>query len=95
MVKADNLVKQQKEREDRKIITFAKILNKIEKKIVMASNGNFYYTWYSLPEFFVGLPMYSLEECKDYIKKKLKKDGFKITFYEPNIFLITWLPKKK
>jgi len=94
MVKADKLIKEQKERDDRKKITFDKIFIKIEKKIVLSSASNYYYTWYSIPEFIVGLPIYSLSGCKEYIVNKLKENGFEIEFFEPNILLIKWFPKE-
>jgi hypothetical protein len=94
MVKADKLIKEQKERDDRKKVTFDKVFLKIEKKIVLASAANYYYTWYSIPEFIVGLPMYSLKECKEYIENKLKNDGFETEFFEPNILLVKWFPKE-
>lgn len=94
MVKADKLIKEQKEREDKKKETFDKILLKIEKKIIMASSTNFYSAWYLVPEFIIGLPMYNLKECIDYLEEKLVKDGFKVTFYEPNIINIDWKPSE-
>jgi hypothetical protein len=93
MVKADSLIKEQKKRDIIKTETFDKILKKIEKKIIFASSGNYYYTWYSIPEFIVGLPLYSLKDCMIYIKKKLENDGFEVELYEPNILLIKWFPK--
>ena len=95
MVKADKLIKEQKEREDRRHDTYNKILEKIEKKIVFASNANYYYTWYSIPEFIIGLPLYSLSDCKNYIIKKLNDNGFDTEFYEPNLLFIKWFPKEK
>ena len=95
MVKAENLIKEQKEREDKKKETFEKIFIIIEKKIVLASAANFYYTWYLIPEFIVGLPLYSLIECKDYIEKKIKNNGFESEFFEPNILFIKWFPKEE
>jgi hypothetical protein len=93
MVKADELIKQQKEREERKKITFDKIYSVLEKKIILASTGDYYYTWYQIPEFLVGLPIYSLDECRKYIQNKLKKNGFEIEFFEPNILLVKWFSK--
>lgn len=93
MVKADKLIKEQKERENLKQNTFKKILHKIEKKIVFASKANFYFTWYSIPEFVIGLPLYSLKDCSDYVIKHLKQDGFEVEYYEPNFILIKWFPK--
>jgi hypothetical protein len=95
MVKATELIKQQKEREDRKKLTFDKIYLVIEKKIVLASSGDYYYTWYQIPEFLVGLPMYSVDECQKYIQEKLKVNGFETEFFLPNILLIKWFEKKK
>ena len=92
MVKADKLIKEQKERENRKKDTFDKILLKIEKKIIMASSSNNYMIWYIIPEFIIGLPMYNLKDCIEYLKKKLIKDGFKVDIYEPNIINIDWKP---
>lgn len=95
MVKADELIKQQKEREERKKSTFDKIYVHIEKKIITASAGDYYYTWYQIPEFLVGLPMYSVDECQKYIQKKLQHNGFETEFFEPNLIHIKWYPKKK
>jgi len=93
MVKAGKLIKEQKERDERKKITFEKVFIKIEKKIVMASAANYYYCWYSIPEFIVGLPMYSFKECKEYVEIKVNKNGFETEFFDPNILLIKWFPK--
>jgi hypothetical protein len=90
MIKASELIKVQQERENRKYITYDKIYNIIEKKINLASIGDNYYIWYSIPEFFVGLPRYSVNDCSLYLQTKLKKNGFKIILYNPNILLINW-----
>jgi hypothetical protein len=95
MVKAIELVKQQKKREERKKITFEKIYNVIEKKIILASTGDYYYTWYQIPEFLVGLPMYSIDECQKYIQEKLIANDFDTEFFLPNILLIKWFDKTK
>jgi hypothetical protein len=92
MVNAMELINQQKQREDRKYITYDKIYNMIEKKINIASASNNYYTWYQIPEFLIGMPKYSLDECNSYIQNKLNKDGFKTIYYDPNILLIKWFP---
>ena len=94
MVKADELIKQQEERKKLKKKTFSKILNLVEKRIQMSSNSNNYYTWYEIPELILGLPIYNLSECKNYIVKKLEKNGFKTELYEPNLILVTWFPDK-
>ena len=90
MVKAIDLFNQQSERNKRKFITYQNIFEKIEKRIEIASSANFYEYWYQIPEFIVGLPLYNLKDCCLYVEQQLKKNGFKIIFYEPNIFYISW-----
>ena len=90
MVKASELVKNQKEKENRKLKTYDKIYILVEKKICMASDTNNYHTWFQIPEFLIGLPIYSHPECRKYIENKLKHDGFISKFYEPNILYIEW-----
>ncbi len=92
MLKAHELVSIQKERETNKCITYNKIYNNIEKKIKLSSDTNYYYTWYQIPEFLIGLPFYDISDCKKYIIRILSENGFKITSYDNNILLISWFP---
>ena len=62
----------------------------VEKKIVLASEANENSTIYIVPSFFVGLPTYNLANCRRYIQDKLIKNGFKTTFYLPNLLHIIW-----
>ncbi len=93
MVKADDLINQQKERDKIKFITFDKIYNNIEKKILKASSSNFYYIWFEVPTFLIGYPQYNFNECFEYLIYKLKKNGFLVETYDPNVLLISWFPK--
>ena len=92
MIKANDLILVQKEREMKKVITYNKIYNNIEKKIKLSSDTNNYYTWYQIPEFLIGLPFYDLQDCKKYIIEILNENGFKISSYDNNLILISWLP---
>lgn len=92
MVKAQDLINVQKDRDKIKYKTFAKIYNKIEKKITLASSSNLYYIWYQIPEFIIGCPLFNLSECKKNIINQLKENGFDIEEYD-NLLLIKWFPK--
>lgn len=92
MVKAKDLIKSQEEKKKLKENTYKKILERIEKKISIASNSDFYFTYYEVPELLLGLPLYSVKDCIIYVTKKLEKNGFKVNFYEPNVLLISWQP---
>ena len=92
MIKACDLIKKQKEIDNKKYVTFGKIYEIIERKIVIASSGNNYSIIFEIPTFLVGVSIYSVDECKTYLCHQLKKNGFKIEFFEPNILIINWFP---
>lgn len=92
MVKAQDLIDKQKIKEDIKYKSYHKIYLNIEKKITLASSSDFYYIWYEVPKIILGKITYKLSECIEYLKEKLKNDGFNIDYYEPNILLIKWFP---
>ncbi len=91
MVKAGELQKQQKMRIDKKYQIFNKIHSKIESRIIKASSSNYFETWYFIPEFLIGIPKYSLDECNNYINEKLQKDGFQTHLFKPNLLYIKWI----
>tara|TARA_B100001093_G_scaffold494648_1_gene538303 strand:- start:1073 stop:1354 length:282 start_codon:yes stop_codon:yes gene_type:complete len=93
MVKANDLINEQQKREKIKIESFKKVYSNIEKKIILASAGNFYYVWYEVPEFILGLPTYNLKDCIEYVKVRLTENQFEYVIYNPNIILIKWFPK--
>ena len=92
MVKAHDLINSQKEREQKKFITFEKVYSNIEKKIVKASATNFYYVWYEIPQYIIGCPLYNYNECLEYNIKRLESNGFKTEIHGPTIILVSWFP---
>ena len=90
MVKAQDLINEQRERERNKEKIYKKIYKKVETKILQASSMNLYECWYQLPEFLFNIPLYNLEGCKLYLKNKLNNDGFNIYFTDENIIVISW-----
>jgi len=93
MVKAQDLIDKQKERDKIKYKTFAQIYKKIDKKITIASSSNFYYIYYEIPQFLIGFPLYNYKDCITCVNKQLAENGFEVELYDPNILLITWFPK--
>lgn len=90
MVKVSDLLKEQDEKRKQKEKTFKKIYKIVEKKIIIANTGGNSQMWFEIPEFILGVPVYKVLECKDYLIKKLENDGFKVTFYEPNNLYVDW-----
>lgn len=89
MVKADELVKKQKERDLLRLKTYKKVYKQAEAKIKMASSINLYEVVYEVPKFLLGSPLYNETECKEYIIKKLKSNGFK-TKTKLRLIHISW-----
>ena len=76
MVTADELVKEQLERDIKRRKYFKKIYKLVERRIIDSSKINLYYCYYEIPHFVLNVPIYSMDECKKYIIDKLKKkDG--------------------
>jgi hypothetical protein len=71
MINALELIKKQKEKEKNKYIIYDKIYENIEKKILMSSSCNYYYTIYEVPEFLVGYTLFCINECCSYLENKL------------------------
>lgn len=90
MVKAQDLINEQYEREKNKQKIYKKIYKKVENKIIKTSAMNLYECWYQLPEFVFNIPLYNLQGCKSYLQSKFKHDGFSVYFPENNIIHIVW-----
>lgn len=86
---AKDLVKKQKKKEKEKNSIYKKVYDRIDKKILMASEQNYYQCLYEIPEFMLGLPLYNLHECIVFVDKELKSNGFK-TYWTNNEVLIDW-----
>jgi hypothetical protein len=92
MVKAQELINVQKEREQKKFIIFEKIYCNIETKIFKASAINYNYIWHEIPQYIIGFPLYNYSESLEYITNKLIINGFKVEIFTSNILLISWFP---
>ena len=90
MVKAIDLLKEQKERDKIKKKIYKKIYKKVEKKIIQTSKVNLSECWFQLPEFMINIPLYNLDDSKNYIMNKLKENGFKSESLSNNIIFISW-----
>ena len=90
MVKASDLLKEQNERKKQKEKTFKKIYKNLEKRIIIANSGNHSSIWFEIPEFILGVPIYNIIECKNYLQDKLNDNGFVSKYYEPKYLSVDW-----
>lgn len=48
---------------------------------------------FAVPGFVLGMPLYDAYQCSGYLVQKLKTDGFKVTYYHPNVIHLNWSPQ--
>jgi len=91
MINVDKLKKDAEERRKFKKKCFKKILDMTLTKIEFVAKTNITNTWFEIPMFVLGFPSFEIEDCANYIMKRLKKNGFKVFFLKPNFLFINWL----
>ena len=73
---------------------FDDILKCIHNKIKYNAKYERTYCFYQIPEFIIGVPLYNINDLKQYIINSLQKNGFKLMYFHPNILFIVWEIKK-
>lgn len=79
-------------KQQRRKAIFDTILQKCHFRIERAANNEQYQCSYEVPQYVVGLPLYSVEECIHYIKEQLGQNGFSVRYIFPVTLQITWFP---
>jgi hypothetical protein len=69
---------------------FDDILLQIHRRIKYHAELEQTFCIYSIPEFIFGIPLYNINDLKNYIMNTLKKNGFKILYFHPNTLFISW-----
>ena len=90
MISVNDIKKSKKKTNEFKKSCFKHILELINNKIKLISKTEFKSTFYEIPLFVIGYPIYSIDEAKDYLIPKLEKRGFEMSFLNPNILIINW-----
>lgn len=90
MVKVDELIKEQDERNKKKNKIYKKIYKLLEKKIIEVNKFGQKQFMYDIPYFMINIPLYSMDGCREYLIKKLEEDGFKVYIVQDNKIVINW-----
>jgi len=69
---------------------FDDILLQIHRRIKYHAELEQTYCLYNIPEFIFGIPLYNINDLKNYIMNTLKKNGFKLMYFHPNTIFISW-----
>ena len=89
MIDINELSKERKKLEKRKQNVYKNILKRIYNKIKLANKLN-NYCYYVIPNFVLGMPLFDVNKCSDFIYEVLVQKGFKVTRMKFNHFMIYW-----
>ena len=74
----------------KRIELYDTILKKCHSRILYNSNLQRTYTFYQIPEFIIGMPLYNIVELRTYMMNSLRNNGFELLYIEPNWLFIYW-----
>lgn len=73
---------------------FDDILKRLHNRIRYHAKNEKTYCFFQIPEFIIGIPLYNVDDLKEYLIKSLQKDGFQYMYIEPNWLFVSWELKK-
>jgi len=86
----NNLYETSYQKNIQRLENFDNILKKIHNRIKYNAKLEKTHCFYQIPEFIFGVPLYNIDDLKQYIVNSLKKDGFNLIYIDPNWLFITW-----
>ena len=91
----DDLYENKNNKQLRRLEQFDEILKKVHTRIKSSAASEKMHCFYQIPEFIIGVPLYNVNELKQYIMNSLKKNGFNLLYIDPNWLFISWEERKK
>ena len=91
----DDLYENKNNKQLRRLEQFDEILKKVHRRIKSSAASEKMHCFYQIPEFIIGVPLYNVNELKQYIMNSLKKNGFNLLYIDPNWLFISWEERKK
>jgi len=79
----------------RRLETYDGILKQCHCRIKYYSKFEKTTCFFAVPEFIIGVPLFDVQELRQYVINSLKKNGFQIMYLHPNWLMIDWSNKKK
>jgi hypothetical protein len=90
MLNIYSLYKKQHEKQKIRISVYEKVLLKCHKRIKFVADSGKQKTYFIVPEYMFGIPLYNQIACVCYLIIKLRKNGFKVKYTHPNFIYISW-----
>lgn len=70
--------------------TFKYILSICMCKMKTALKMNMMELWFEVPQFVLGKPTFSLDECMKFLGNELTANGFHVMYFFPRVLHISW-----
>lgn len=96
-ININDLYSMEKKKKQNRTKCFDKILQLCHNRIKTVSSFSGQNTFYEVPGFMIGYPLYSLQEALEYVVDALRKNGFLVQLLpEPHIAVIyvSWDPEE-
>ncbi len=90
MINIYSLYKKQHEKQKIRINIYEKVLKKCHKRIKYVANIGKQETYFIVPEYMFGVPLYKQIACVCFLMIKLRKNGFNVKYTHPNFIYISW-----
>ena len=85
------LILRQKERNDSKKNVYKTVLGRVHQRIKYNSQYNQVQCFYEFPPVIIGSPLYDVEECMKYVKRKLIEKRLQVLpTNDTSTILISW-----
>ena len=96
MLKAKDIVDAQAKKTNKRHESFKTILEQCNKQIKKSIEieRNITFTFFEVPEFLIGYPLFDLNECIEYLLKALTTSGFVVKYFFPRIIFVSWGPQQ-
>ena len=90
MINIHSLYKKQHEKQKIRISIYEKVLLKCHRRIKFVADSEKQETYFIVPEYMFGIPLYNQIACVCFLIIKLRKNGFKVKYTHPNFIFISW-----
>jgi len=91
---ARDIIAKQARQQTKRYESFEQVVSRcfktINKSIDVLRNNH--HCLFEVPEFIIGYPLYDLNECIEYVVRKLNTAGFYVRYFFPRILYISWGP---
>jgi hypothetical protein len=96
-ININDLYSVQKKKSQKRTICFDRVLEICHNRIKSIAELNGQNTFYEVPGFMMGFPLYNLQECLEYVVDALRKNGFLVQILPaPHVAVIyiSWDPEE-